>query len=133
MRWICTAVLVFAVGCGGDDAAAPTTTTRGTTTTEDDCPAGFRIGEPHHTPVECLEGLLRSAASAHDVVLTDDAVAQAQSLCRAVTATGATAGVLAKLGDWETGAAPKPADDIPTFVPLAVAVYCPDVYPDLSP
>jgi hypothetical protein len=128
------ALLVALGACGGDDSPAAGGTASSTSTTTSsaqvDCPS-FRIGEVHDLPEPCLDPLLHQLAASQDVTLEADAAAQAKSLCRSIDVSGIPAGVLTVMADWETGAKTKPASDVTTFVPLAVAVYCPQHYDEL--
>lgn len=131
-RMLLCAVLTLGA-CGGSDDPETATTEHVTTTTQQpvDCP-GFRIGEIHDNPPECWLPMLEKVADDKGVELTDAADGQAKSLCRRIDAAGVEAGTLTALADWETGAAADPADDIPTFIPLAIAVYCPKHYEELQ-
>lgn len=114
---------VVLAGCGGSDDAAPATTTRAV-----QC-GGFRIGDEHTKPPECWPEMLRSAAVDNNIALADDAAAQAASLCRSIDISDVARGTLAALAGWETTT--EPADDVPGFIAIAVAVYCPEHYQEL--
>lgn len=131
--------------CGGGKTAAPTTTTTTASSVATDgpvllpagCPTGITIGQPHHADPSCfpamLDALLRDQHVTYDHTLGPQ---QAASLCRRMESSGNAKGAeLAILADWATGASPSPVPnpaDQSTFIPIAVAVYCPAMYPAIT-
>lgn len=138
------AALAF-VACGGGKTAAPTTTTTTSSSSvatdapvslPSGCPTGITIGQQHHADPSCFPAML-------DAVLRDQHVTydhtvgpqQAASICRRLeTNSNAKAAELTILADWATGAAPSPVSSAnqSTFIPVAVAVYCPEMYPSIT-
>lgn len=127
MRWIAGLAVVLLAACSGDDSASTTTTstTASATTTAPEC-GGWRVGELHDDPPECLPLVLESLAESEDVTLTPDADAQAAALCRSIDVSGFGEAMALTFVEWGDGSRPSPADDPSAFVPLAVAVYCPE-------
>lgn len=121
-------VLVLA-GCGSSgESSGGTTSTEQVTSTTVAC-GSVTIGEPHDLPRECWARIVERVLTDEGVTVESGLVdAQAAKVCRAVDSAGPTTGVLTVLADWETGAAPSPADDEPLFVAAAVGVYCPEHY-----
>ena len=128
------------LGCSGDDGEealeAPSTTSSVTTSTTaaSGCAittVEMTIGEPHGYEPECWATILETITAGHGVEVDPEiAPIQAEALCRRLD-LDPTSGLLTTLTDWETGAAPRPtldADDDADFIPLAVAVYCPEHY-----
>lgn len=128
---LCALALVLAAGCSGGDGDDAATTTETTVPAGPEC-GGWDIGDVHDDPPECWPAMLDHLAEREGLTLTGDAHEQAMSLCRRIDGGGYTGGALGALADWQTGAAPKPADDPSLFMVLAVAAYCPEHFDDMQ-
>lgn len=127
-RALLIAVLLAACG-GSDDSATPTTTS--TSSSAATCDPNFEIPLETEQTNECKFVYLRSVAQDENMTLTDDAETQAMSLCRGIVLSGLTEGLVLAHANWETGAAPSPADDVSTFSLAAIGLYCPEYYDGL--
>lgn len=120
--------------CGSDEApeATATTTTIGSSPVRPGCPQEFGLPLAGDVPEECRSDLLASVAEQVGVDLADSAETEATALCEEIAAEGFVEASAGALFAWSNGDRPAPSADRPGFVTLAVGVYCPEHWDELS-
>lgn len=137
MRKFALALLLVAAACGGDEGDAgpsSTTTTKQPTTTTTEaasCDPNFEIPLESEESDDCLSFYLHEVAAQNDLELTEHAETQAVALCREIGLSGYVPATAAAFLAWDDGSRPSPSADAPSFVAVAVGIYCPEHYDDV--